>query len=220
MHAKQYQVTLKGVTPLLMHNDDVTWADQLAEWLKIPANKKSSNSGDDRSPAWKWIGYLYYHNGTVCMPSDNLMSMLRQAGTKLLTGKGKQTYKAQTQYGIVVDELGWPLEVRGGYVSQSKIEELMDEPEYPKHEQAVQDMGFELFAKRAKIGNSKHIRVRPKFTDWACSGTITVIEDSLTPTVLQDIFTQGGMYVGLCDWRPSSPTPGRFGRFEATVKPI
>ena len=40
-------------------------------------------------------------------------------------------------------------------------------------------LGFELFAKGAKIGQSKHIRVRPRFNAWSASGTITVFDDSM-----------------------------------------
>jgi len=59
---EQYQVTLKGLTPLLMHSDNLAFSERVTAWQKAPENKANSKAGDDRSPAWTWIGYLY-HDG-------------------------------------------------------------------------------------------------------------------------------------------------------------
>jgi hypothetical protein len=57
----RYEFVLTGKTALLMHFDDVEWADAVKEWLLDPNNtkKKGENSGDDRRPAWVWTGYCY-----------------------------------------------------------------------------------------------------------------------------------------------------------------
>ena len=54
--ATRYSVTLVGETPLLMHQDNLAWEDAMMQWRKDPANKKVSVAGDDRSPAFRWIG--------------------------------------------------------------------------------------------------------------------------------------------------------------------
>lgn len=36
---RTYRITLTGKTPLLMHYDDVRWADKMAAWLTVPENK-------------------------------------------------------------------------------------------------------------------------------------------------------------------------------------
>jgi hypothetical protein len=78
-----------------------------------------------------------------------------------------------------------------------------------------------LFVKRARIGNAKHVRVRPRFDSWSVSGTLTVLDDSITTDVLERILTHAGAYAGVGDWRPSSPkSPGPFGRFTSTVKEV
>ena len=220
----RYSVTLVGETPLLMHQDNLAWEDAMMQWRKDPANKKVSVAGDDRSPAFRWIGNLYTDNGVVSIPSDNLMTLLREGGNLCPTGGGigkKKSYKAATQSGIVVDQAAWPLIVRGEIIRYGDIIPLKDEPDFAEHVKAVSDLGFELFVKRARIKQAKHVRVRPRFDSWACSGTLTVLDDSITLDVLRNILTFAGTYCGVCDWRPSSPkSPGPWGKFSATVEVI
>lgn len=216
-----YKVTLTGANPLLLHNDNIQWADALKEWSTDPANKSKSIAGDDRSPAHRWIGNLYHESGIVVIPADNLMAMLREGGARCPTGKKGATFKRQTQSGLVVDQSGWAITVDGRVIQFDVIKALMEEADFTKHEKAVGQLGFSLFVKRAPVGMSKHIRVRPRFDRWAVSGTITVFDDTITHRVLHDILTFGGRYAGLGDWRPSSPRkPGPFGTFTATVEQI
>ena len=220
MKTRRYEVKLTGQTPLLMHGDNLSWDGYMAKWLMDPKNKELSKAGDDRTPAWKWIGYLYIEQGLVVVPSDNLMTVIREAGTMLPTGKGKKTFKRQSQNGIVVDQLGWPVLVNGKTIPYDKIEPLLKVDDYLEHEHAAKQLGFELFAKRVKIGRAKHVRVRPRFDRWACSGTISVTDDMITTNVVRDLFLYAGD-CGLCDWRNSSPdAPGAFGKFSAIVKEI
>lgn len=219
MQFRRYEIQMKGETPLLMHADNLAWADVVDKWRKDPANKKGSVAGDDRSPAWRWVGCLYVENDIVVIPSDNLMTVLREGGAKCPTGRGRGTFKALTQSGILVDQSAWPLLAGGAEVGYGAIKRLIGNPEFAEHDQACKSLGFELFVKRAKIGQAKHVRVRPRFDDWACQGTVTVLDESITTEALQNILTFAGAYAGIGDWRPSSKqSPGRFGRFSATVK--
>ena len=70
----------------------------------------------------------------------------------------------------------------------------------------------------AKIGASKHIRVRPRFDHWSTTGDLVVTDDQITDSALSDIYESAGRYKGLCDWRPGSKTPGTFGMFEVDVQ--
>ena len=81
-------------------------------------------------------------------------------------------------------------------------------------------MGFSLFVKRARIGQSKHIRVRPRFDNWAAQGELLVTDEQITENILRDILEMAGKYKGLGDWRPSSKTPGFYGTFNAEVKRV
>lgn len=218
---RRYHVAIKGESHLLIHNDNLDFQTFLKKWQMDPANKGKSTPGDDRTPAFTWIGYLYTSFGKLVIPSDNLMSMFRDGGKRTPTGKRGGTFKAQSQSGIIVDQASWPLLIGGKEVPFEPIKRLMDNPSYEEHEAAVIPMGFELFAKRATVGTSKHVRVRPRFTEWATEGTITVVDDAITTEILTSILSSAGMYVGLGDWRPGAPkAPGPFGKFTVTVKEI
>lgn len=219
MKTRRYEVQITGMSPLLLHHDNLDWAEVLKKWAADPANKKGSVAGDDRSPAHRWIGNLYVEGGKIVMPADNLMTMLREGGAKCPTGKGQTTFKRQTQSGLLVDQSAWPILVGGKPVPYAPFKTLIDEPDFDRHQQVAIEHGFELFVKRAKIGQSKHVRVRPRFDNWTVAGSITVMDDMITTDVLQNILTFAGQYAGLGDWRASAPkSPGPFGRFEATCR--
>jgi hypothetical protein len=219
MIARRFQVTLTGETPLLMHNDNLSWDEKMKKWLSDPDNKKNSSAGDDRTPAWRWQGYLYTEANKIVIPADNLMTLLREGGAKCPTGKGQLTFKRQTQSGLVVDQSSWPLLVNGNEVPMTEIKALAGDNDFEKHIAIAEKYGFELFVKRAKIGQAKHIRVRPRFDNWSCTGTITVLDETITEGILTKILSYAGIHAGLCDWRPSSPkSPGPFGKFTAEIK--
>ena len=216
---RTYRVTIVGLSPLLMHRDNIEAADAMAAWLAVPENKKGSRAGDDRTPAFTWIARLYEDNGLIAMPSDNLMTMLREGGAMVSVPKGKKgkTFKAQTQSGMLIAETGWPLIIDGNTIEMSKIAPLLTEMNFAVHQRTAIDLGFSLFVKRARIGQSKHIRVRPKFSRWELRGHLNVWDDEITTESLVTIFRMGGEYKGLSDWRASSRTPGQFGRFKAEI---
>ena len=221
MKARRYEVTLTGETPLLMHYDNVSWAETMKKWGTDPANKKDSVAGDDRSPAFRWLGNLYVEANKIVIPADNLMTMLREGGAKCPTGKKGATFKRQTQSGLVVDQSAWPVLLDTGTIEYKPLAALIEERDFEVHEKVCRELGFELFVKRARVGQAKHVRVRPRFDHWACTGTITALDEMITKEVLQNILTFAGMYAGLGDWRASSPkSPGPYGKFTATVKEV
>jgi hypothetical protein len=204
-----------------MHHDNLPWAEAMKKWEKEPGNRSVSVAGDDRTPAWRWIGNLYVEANVVVVPSDNLMTVLREGGKRCPTGKGQSTFKSQSQSGIVVDQSAWPVLINGSGVPYESIKKLIGNPAFDEHEEAAAKLGFVLFVKRAKIGTAKHVRVRPRFDTWSCSGTVTVFDDMITEDVLRNIMSFAGTYAGLGDWRPSAPkSPGPFGKFTATVKKV
>ena len=204
-----------------MHHDNLSWCEVMKKWASDPGNRSGSVAGDDRSPAWRWIGNLYAEGGLIVMPSDNLMTVLREGGKRCPTGKGQSTFKAQTQSGIVVDQSSWPILVAGKQIKYATLEKLINDADFAAHEKAVEALGFSLFVKRAKIGAAKHVRVRPRFDSWACQGTVTVFDEMITTVTLQNILTFAGNYAGIGDWRPSSPkSPGSFGKFTVELKEV
>ena len=218
----QYYIELIGLTPLLMHNDNLTFSEKLTQWRKDPANKDNTLPGDDRTPPWTWIEYLYHDGDIIGIPSDNLMTMLREGGSKV-TKKGKETFKKQTQSGIMIDQQQFALTIDGKAVSVESIRPLIGDTEFNNHINTAEGLGFELLVKRAKIGRAKHVRVRPMFRNWKLSGSLTVLDPELSginQTILETILNQSGALCGLCDWRPSSPSSGTFGKFKPTIKKL
>lgn len=217
---KAYQVEITGITPLLMHSDDIEWSDKMDDWKSDASNKKTSKAGDDRTPAFRWIGSLYHDGLYVGIPSQNIMRALMEGGAMVPVpgGKGGKTFKAQTQSGMQILEPLAHIVVDGKQIAMADINPLLQEQDFLKHKEATPKLGFDLFVKRAKIQQSKHVRVRPKFDQWAAKFTVYVKDEQITKKVLADILSYAGQYKGLCDWRPGSKTPGPYGMFTAAVK--
>jgi hypothetical protein len=219
----QYRITLEGLSPLLMHNDNLSFGERISAWRKDPANKEHSVSGDDRSPAWTWIGYLYHDGEVLGVAAHNVMTMLREGGAKVRTGTGKETYKKHTQSGILLDQQQLELRVEGATIPVSSINGLIGVTSFTEHLDHVESLGFELLVKRAKIGRAKHVRVRPLFRHWTLTGSLTVMDEEmsgLTQPILETVLNQAGALCGLGDWRPSSPNSGTFGRFTPCIERI
>lgn len=217
---RTYNVTLTGKTPLLMHQDNIEWADFMDDWKSDPANKKNSKAGDDRTPSWRWLGCVYHDGKTVGIPSANIMRCLMEGGAMVPVPGGKmgKTFKAQTQSGMMSAEPLWTLHINGGrMLSWDQIAALKDAPKFADQKKAAEELGFSLLVKRAKIGQQKHIRVRPQFTEWQARGSLAVWDDQIDDKAIAQILEYAGQYKGLCDWRPGSRTPGPYGTFEATI---
>lgn len=206
---------------MLLHHDNITFSERVRAWQKDPANRNKSVAGDDRSPAWTWIGCLYVDAGLVVMPADNLMTMLREGAKRVPSGK-RGSLKSQSQSSLLINEVAWPIIINRKPIEFDSIDKLVKCEDFAEHEAMAKKLGFELFVKRANINGKKHVRVRPRFTNWSCGGTITVLDsDVISPTNLKDIVSQAGRFAGLGDWRPSSPkSPGPFGVFTSTVTEV
>lgn len=213
-----FDFILTSKTPILFHHDNLDGADDLAAWRKAPENKGKSVAGDDRSPPWTWMTYLYHDNEHICMPSENIMTCLRHAAAKI-TMKKQQTFKSASQSGLIIHDELCQFRAGGKQIRMADLLKFKD-ADFATHVKKAQALGFRLFCKRAKVGDSKHVRVRARFDEWAVLGRIQILDSTITPAVLQQMFDLGGDYAGLCDWRPSSPkSPGPFGRYAAKLSP-
>lgn len=223
---KRYHITLTGTTPLIMHRDNLTFAEGVRQWQADPANKEMSTPGDDRSPAWTWIGYCYHDDKFLTMSADNLATCIREGGALVPTGnkQGDKTFKKMSQSGIVLETPEYELAVNGRQIPWTTIRELYGNNNFSVHDDVAKRLGFELFVKRAKVKTNKHVRVRPLFRNWQVQGNITILDEEmfgLTKEIVQTIFNQAGMFRGLGDWRPgSSKSPGFYGKFTAELEEI
>lgn len=207
---------LTGLTSLLMHADDVAQADELKAWRSAPENKGSSVAGDDRSPAWTWQTYLYHDGANVCVPTENIMVALRQAGAQVILKKQK-TFKEITQSGIVPESefADLTIGVDAESLPIADVLAVRDET-FAKQMEFAAARGFRLFVKRATVTRNKHVRVRARFDNWKLRGTLLVTADLITIERLKQLFDLAGN-VGIGDWRPGCKTPGPYGRFTAKI---
>lgn len=223
---KEFQMeaefTLTGITPILFHADDVLAAQELKDWREDPNNKNYSIPGDDRSPPWTWITYLYHDNSNIVMPWDNMSACLRKAGaTIVIPNKRGKTFKEVAVSGITSLCANLEFFTNGQPVSMSDILNLKQDKtaSFNNHLALAKSLGFSLNVKRATIVQSKHVRVRAKFDNWQVRGRVFVSAPIITIDRLKQLFEAAGNS-GLGDWRPSSRTPGSYGMFRSEVELI
>jgi len=222
---KVFDIALQGgPTGMLHHQDSVEASDLLTAWRKDPQNKKRSTAGDDRSPAWTWMYYMYFdmNDEFAVIPAQNLMTCLREAGTKMIMKK-TTTYKSATQSLITMHD---DFKLIPGYTGQPIKHEdvfaLRDLPFVEQKEAALQ-LGIILDVRRVAVQQSKHVRIRPLFpAGWTARSRLTIHDVNLiSPAVLRQILDIAGTQVGLGDWRPSAKrAPGIYGKFTATITEV
>jgi hypothetical protein len=214
-----YTFKLNGITPIILHNNNIEERDRIES---IRKRMKGGKPGDDRSPAESWKSYLYLSDdtGNVCIPAENLLACLLGGGSKVKVG-GKETLKTHSQR-IGFDRLDYDLLVNDKAISNERIAEISGE--FGEHAVAARALGFRLHVKPCSVGTSKHIRVRPLFTNWSVNGKIEIENDDVNVlglTPLRDLFTACGRLVGIGDWRPGAPKkPGQYGRFTAEIERV
>lgn len=216
----EYAFTLTGRMPILFHADDVEAADELMKWRKSAENKSVSVPGDDRSPPWTWQTYLYHDGEHVAIPQENIMAALGKAGAAIPKAKGRGSFKAESQSGLVILSEFCEFRSNGKQVPMSAITALSGLT-FAEQAAGGKKLGFELLVKRATVGQAKHVRVRAKFRAWTIHGTIEVLDPIIDASTLAEMFDIAGRKVGLLDWRPGSPKkPGPYGTFRPEVKPL
>lgn len=220
MSLRTYRVEITGVQPLLMHADSIEWADEMDRWKAKADNRSKGKAGDDRAPAWRWLGSMYHDGEHLVLPTENVMRMLMEGGAMTPTGRKMGTFKSQSQSGIMPTAVAWPLSINGEQVPVASLVALAGNDDFAAHQEEAKRLGFSLFLKRARIGATKHIRVRPRFDQWEAAGELVVTDDMITTDVLSAILSTAGRYKGLGDWRPGGKTPGVYGMFEAKVSQI
>ena len=118
MPPRSLTLTLSGSTEFLMDRDNISFAEEITAWTKDPANADAQRAGDDRAPAWGWLGKLHYGlDGLVGIPEGMLAPCIRAAGAMIPhpVAKGGKTLKEPSQSGIQFVKTYHPLLLpRGG----------------------------------------------------------------------------------------------------------
>ncbi len=186
---KERSYTIKGVCPIVMHNERL--ADPLNEHAKAlkSLTKKRNKTDDDHLAVSKaeFLGGLYWDADLgPHVPERCLERLLRDAASK--SKQGRAVLSAL----IVIEPA--KLIYKG-----------------PRDPEAMWAMG-EQFVLRASVGvgQSRVIRSRPVFRDWSLTFTVNYDENVLEERDVDGFVEVGGRLVGLLDWRP------KHGRFTVT----
>ena len=214
VEASKFQFTLYGLTPLLLHADSVSAAEEVREWRLSPENR-AAPAGDDRYPPWTWQSYVYSDGQHLALPQMNILAGLRVAGAQVRL-QGRKSLRQLSQSAIVPDSDYAQLFIDGKKIPISLLEGFKHES-FADQVRKARELGIELMAVRARVGQAKHVRVRPCIYKWQVQGTVTVYSRELTRDRMQQLFDLAGD-AGLGDWRPSCRTPGPYGRFRAEVE--
>jgi len=221
---ENYEFTLQGRMPILMHSEDIEGADRVKAWRRDPLHK-NTDRGDDRHPAWTWVTYLYIDSktGLISIPQTSLIKMLVEAGKSFKMPGSRKTLKGAVAALVQFNLINYPLTFDGDkQVNYEALLPIADMEKFDKQAEEVRKLGFTIDMRRVTVGTNKHIRCRPHFHNWSITGRIRVdnTDGTIDKTTVEELFNFAGRFQGLCDYRPSARNPGPFGTFDATVKRV
>ena len=181
------KVRIVGVAPLLMHNSQL--ADPMNKFTRAikeitAKGRKKTDSDLEQLAHLEFIGGLYLdEKGHPAVPGECIEGMIRDGARKGRKGK-------DAQCGIISDGI-WPL--------------IYDGPK--DAEKLWLDERFRDY-RGVRVNNSRVMRMRPKFMEWALEFGVSFQEEVLNLADLKKWLIDAGQFVGFVDGRP------RFGRFE------
>lgn len=188
----QYEVEIRGITPIIMHNADASFDRRSPQKLEIAqltakrGNNKTIADEERIAELECQLAIWYNSEGNPTIPIEAIRSCIESAARKRKQG---------------------PL-VRGGMlVIHSDLVYDTD-----KYGTTVADLGIKTqFRKTVVVQRSRIMRTRAKFDDWSCVFTLDVDPDMIDDNLIRDWIQLGGRQIGLGDWRPDKS--GIYGRF-------
>ena len=184
--ARKFKIT--GLSPLLMHNGQmVDPLNQFARDIKKISGKRDKTEADFLEMArLEWYGGLYLDNGKPCLPGDIIEATF-------VTGSKKRNKGKTAKAGLFCDK-NFPLVFTGSEDKKFDLNTMWESRQYH-------------LSVPVRIGQSKVMRMRPQFEEWATTIELNFDDSMLNPTEVLDILKICGEQIGVGDWRP------KFGRF-------
>ncbi len=178
----QIQVTIQGVTPLLMNRFHEAAQEAVNNGTAVTFRGSKGSPRDQATPK------LYTDtNGKPVVPGPNIFSCLVQAGTFLKAGKSKlSTQKSSlVPAGVTLQQIECPVTPGKWEVDSRAV--------------VIPSTGGRLMAHR------------PRFDQWQLSFTLDVDSTMFAEPLIRDLVDKAGQCVGLGDFRPARKGPfGRF----------
>ena len=177
--------TISGITPLIMHADEL--ANPLSPLKKkmgqLSSQRKKTDEVHEEMAKIEWLAGLYHDENGVFVPGINLEASIRDAAK--LQRLGKESVRS-----LRVEEEKAPLEYKG----PKDVMKLADLPAFRDVRSVV--------VQRARV-----MRCRPIFREWKCQFTVVVDADRLDVEQVDGFIETAGLMIGIGDFRP------RYGRF-------
>lgn len=186
---KRYLVEIAGMGGILMNKQPD---------MSIPKSQQTKQAKVDKTEQeyLNWRSKLYFTESLgVHIPAENIHQCLKDAckywGAPV-PNENKKTYTDIVKCAVTVEELtlgnGKPLAI--------------DDP-------LIVPFGVNCNGNPSRgPGGGLVYKIRPMIRPWGGTFIMHVYDARLTEDVLTTILTYGGVFKGLCDWRP------KFGRFE------
>lgn len=186
---QEFQVKIKGVTPLMQHRMDDT---KLESWEKSRGHiiERADVSHEDAVRA-EFHSYFQQENspekGFYYIPSEHIRGALIGAGSYVKSKVG----------------------------TRSKSMKVIVAAMFQVFPEQIPIPHFDAIDKRSAVNKNVKARVivvRPKWTEWEAEFLLQIGEDSITKETITELFRTAGDYVGIGSFRPEHN--GSFGRFK------
>lgn len=190
---KTLQITLKGITPLLMHScEGVNPLHPITKELKKYSGKRTKTEEDlEMISDLEWEQGLYYDETVgIYIPSECVEASFINGAKSFRKGADVQKY-------CNVVDIFIPLNYG---CSKTK-------------EQLKSDISFRD-VRAVNIKKSKVIRTRPRFNNWQITFNYRYDENKIDLDTIQQAIEYAGKYVGICDYRP------KYGKFSALIQEV
>lgn len=194
---KEIKLNLKGLVPLMMHNNQAV--DPLNKYYKCmkPLSAKRNKTEADLMELGRieWEAGLYVSpQGKICIPGRNIEKSFILGARKSKNGK-------KFEEGVYLSDDYCDLKFKDNGVVVKNLD-------IPSSDLDKLYMAEHIDRRAVTVSRSTIIRTRPIFESWELSCTVLYDENVLNGQTLLECVDVAGKYVGLCEMRP------RLGRFE------
>jgi hypothetical protein len=189
-----FQITLTGITPLIMNNArTANPLDPAAKALKALTGKRNKTDADHEELYRVGHAGSLYHDPDIgpYIPGDNIWKSVLEGARKHKLGK-------KVEEGVIITTDVNPV----AYTGPRDVSDLWA------------DTNFRYINFRVTGSGARRVRVsfcRPIFRQWRVAADGIADDHIIDLAELRLIAETAGQRVGICDWRP------RYGRFDATV---
>jgi hypothetical protein len=182
---KTITATLKGIAPLMMHNERLANPRDpgTAALKKLTTQRKKTEELLEQIAEIEWRLGFYERDGKPVIPSDNVLACVKEGARKRKLGR-------QVEAGVFSQERYFAL----AYDGPPTIGELWTDGRFFDYRSVA-------------VNQARTMRARPIFNEWSLPIELTFDEEMISKDDLQDALEVAGLSVGLCEKRP------QFGRF-------